>query len=559
VQQNKQEVSIQEDVIDLRSLFYILVAKRFLIAGLTGFVTILAILYALIQTPTYQVSSSFTSPSEMSVTTINKLNLSTETKESVFSKFLIQLSSKELQKIAFVEGDFLTLFNPDNSSIDDVDAFISGAIESVRINSPSITSKEMALGFLTELPYSVTMEGASAESISEYLNTLVALANSKTIIELIKHDELKISNRLDEISLERDLLIEQAEKDRFSKIERIKEEDGQKIRQINDQIEALKIKAKRDRLNQIERIKEEDGQKIRQINDQIEAFKIKAKLDRLNQIERIKEEDGQKIRQINDQIDRVRYKAKENRLNQIVVLIDSAKLAKSLGIIENNFKLINDDGAKSDLTIAIGESKDLPEWYLYGEKALIQRVELLENRMSDDPFIPELVTLNNQLNEVQNNNLLKTLETRQDDDPFIPELVTLNNQLNEVQNNNLLKTLETRQDDDPFIPEIVALQKTLKEVQNNNLLKTLETRQDDSPFIAEIVKLDIEKIKLKSRIVSMNGVSSMQLSQTAIPPESPIKPNRRMIVLLAFIGSFMMSIFLALVMGALKPDEESSA
>ena len=317
----------------------------------------------------------------------------------------------------------------------------------------------MELGFLTELPYSVSMEGGSAETISEYLNTLVALANSKTIIGLIKHKELKISNRLEEISLERDLLLEQAEKDRFSKIERIKEEDGQKIRQINDQIEALKIKAKRDRLNQIERIKEEDGQKIRQINDQI---------------------------------DRARYKAKENRLNQIVVLIDSAKLAKSLGIIENNFKLINDDGAKSDLTIAIGESKDLPEWYLYGEKALIQRVELLENRMSDDPFIPELVTLNNQLNEVQ----------------------------------------------------------------NNNLLKTLETRQDDSPFIAEIVKLDIEKIKLKSRIVSMNGVNAMQLSQTSL--SSPIKPNKRMIVLLAFIGSFMMSVFLALIMGALKPDKKVS-
>jgi len=208
-----------------------------------------------------------------------------------------------------------------------------------------------------------------------------------------------------------------------------------------------------------------------------------------------------------------------------VVLIDSAKLAKSLGIIENNFKLINDDGANSDLTIAIGESKDLPEWYLYGEKALIQRVELLENRMSDDPFIPELVTLNNQLNEVQNNNLLKTLETRQDDGPFIPEIVTLNNQLNEVQ--------------------------------NNNALKTLEARQEDSPFIAEIVTLDIEKIKLKSITVNMNGVSSIQLSQISIPPESPIKPNKRMIVLLAFIGSFMMSVFLALIIGALKPDEKA--
>jgi len=161
-----------------------------------------------------------------------------------------------------------------------------------------------------------------------------------------------------------------------------------------------------------------------------------------------------------------------------------------LGIIENNFKLIKGDGASSDLTIAIGENKDLPEWYLYGEKALTQRVELLESRTSDDPFIPELITLKNQLNEVQ----------------------------------------------------------------NNNLLETLETRQDDSPFIAEIVKLDIEKIKLKSIIVDMNGVNAMLLSQISTPSQGPIKPNKRRIVMMAFFASFIMSIFLALVMGSNKRD-----
>jgi len=144
------------------------------------------------------------------------------------------------------------------------------------------------------------------------------------------------------------------------------------------------------------------------------------------------------------------------------------------------------------------------------------------------------------------------------DDPFIPELVTLNNQLNEVQNNNLLKTLETRQDDGPFIPELVTLNNQLNEVQNNNLLKTLETRQDDSPFVAEIINLDVENIKLKSRIVGMNGVNAMQLSQISIPLNNPINtPNKKLIVLLAFIGSFMMSIFLVLIMGALKPDEKA--
>jgi LPS O-antigen subunit length determinant protein (WzzB/FepE family) len=216
-----------------------------------------------------------------------------------------------------------------------------------------------------------------------------------------------------------------------------------------------------------------------------------AEQDRLSQIERIKEDDGEKIREINDQIDRARFKAKENRLNQIVVLTDAAKIAKSLGIKENNFKLIGDDETNSNLTISIGENKDLPQWYLYGEKALLERVALLESRTSDDPFIPEIVTLKNQLNEVQ----------------------------------------------------------------NNNLLETLEARQDDSPFVAEIIKLDNEKIKLDSTIIDSTGVYSMQISQVAINPTSPIKPNKRMIVMVAFIGSFMMSIFLALLTNLFKEDE----
>jgi len=428
-QSNHETTTYQENEINFVAVVHSILARKFLIASLTIFMTVLAILYVLNLVPTYQTTSSFTSPSRISVTTINKLNLTEETKKSIFSKFLTQLSSKEFQRQVFIEGDFLTLFNTNNKPINDIDAFISKNIRLVRVNSPDVTMKYFDLGFLTELPYSVTMKGVNPEAISEYLNTLVSMANSKTVIGLSKHNELKIANRIDEISLERDLLLEQA------------------------------------------------------------------KRYRLNQIERIKEEDGQKIRQINDQVDRARYKAKEERLNQIIVLIDSAKLAKSLGIIENNFKLINDDGVKSDLTIAIGENKNLPEWYLYGEKALMQRVELLENRMSDDPFIPELVTLNNQLNEVQ----------------------------------------------------------------LNNALKTLEARQDDSPYIIEIVKLEIEKIKLKSRIVDMSGVSSMQLSQISKPPKSPNKQNKRMIVLLAFIVSFMISILLALIMDALKRNKKAPA
>ena len=439
MEQSKQEVQYyQEDEVDLRALFNSLVARRFLIAGLTGFVTVLAILYVLNLTPTYKSSSSFTSPSTISLTNINKLQLTDETKESVFSKFLTKLSSKELQKIAFVEGDFLTLFNPDNSPIDDVDAFIYGAIDSVTVHSPSTTIKDQDLGFLTELPYSVSMEGVSAESISKYLNTLVAFADSQTIIGLIKHNEIMISNRLEEISIEHDRLLKQAAQVRFSTIERILEEDGQKIRQINAQI------------------------------------------------------------------DRARFKAKANRLNEIESLKEAVKLAKSLEIIDNNFNVISDAG---DLTIAFFESKNLPDWYLYGEKALLKRVELLESRQNDDPFIKELVTLNNQLDIVQKNTVLETLKARKNDIPFI---------------------------------------KTTQTDSAGNII-----------IVYPINDLITEKNRLESIPIDMNGVSSMQLSQISLPPKSPIKPNKRMIVMLAFIGSFMMSIFLALILGLLKPDKKA--
>ena len=425
-QYSQKENTYQESEFDLIKLINNLLARKLLIFGLTSFITLLSIIYSLNLTPNYKVTTSITSPSDRSIINLNKLELTSETKKSIFSDYLTTLSSQEFQIKVFDGGGYLTALNPENGPIDNVERYTANFLSSIIVEPPVTNiSKTRKAGNLIEKPYSVSMQGSNAKIITQYLNELVATTDKviiKTMMDIIAQ---KIAIRLDQILIERDLLLEQAGQNRFSKIERIKEEDGQKIRQINDQI------------------------------------------------------------------DSARYKAKENRLNQIAVLTDAVKLAKSLGIVENNFKLITGNGASSDLTIAFGLSKDLPEWYLYGEKALIQRIALLENRASDDPFISELITLNNQLNEVQ----------------------------------------------------------------NNSLLKTLETRQDDSPFVAEIINLDIEKLNLESTIIDSTGIRAIQISQTAITPTTQIWPNKKMIVLLTFISSFMVSILLALVMIAIKPDE----
>ena len=171
MQQSNQEIyPYQTDEIDLRKIFNSLIERRFFIFSLTGIITLLAIIYALNLTPTYKSISSFTSPGDSSIISINKLQLTSESKKSIFSNFLTELSSKELQAKVFHDGGYLTAFNPQNNPIDDVDSFILNSLVSVRINPPEVTSNELALGFLTELPYSVSMEGVDGEVISRYLN-----------------------------------------------------------------------------------------------------------------------------------------------------------------------------------------------------------------------------------------------------------------------------------------------------------------------------------------------------------------------------------------------------
>ena len=414
----------QGEEIDLKKLFKTLLAKKFLIAGITSFVTVLSIIYALNLAPTYKSTSLFTKPTSISISTINQLNLISTTKGEVFSEFLSQMSSESLQTQVLLKDNFYKKFHTGLEPIDSIENFIIGIINGLLISPPDLTTLDIKLGFLNIKPYSASMEGSNAEAISEYLDKLIALANSKTLLEFSKLSKLKVAFRIKNI--------------------------------ITDRNNILEI----------------------------------SKMERLGEIKRINNSDDESIRKVNGEIDRARIKEKTNRLNQIIILTDSLKLAKSLGVLENNFKMIDNNLTESNLTIAFGENKNLPEWYMYGEKALKQRIELLVNRRNDDPFIPELVKLNSQLNEIQ----------------------------------------------------------------NNTALETLQKRLDDSPYVEGINKLDAEKIQLELSSTNLSGANTMHLIHSA--KSSNISLSKRRIVLLSFIGSFMMSILLVLIMDFTGPRKK---
>ena len=414
----------QEDEIDLRQLLVSIVSRKKFIIGFTGIVTALAVLYALIITPTYEAEISFLSPSDSSIIELNRVELNSETKQTILREFLNKFMSNQFQRKVFDENDYLAKLNPKNEPIDNVGNFFNGFSKSINIEVNKVEKDVEIINY--EKPIRVTIEGSAADAMSSFLNKLASSANKEVVDELLNTTQQKIDIRLEEIDKQKGLLLSGAKQERLNKIDIIKEQDNQKINEINDKIERLRVKAKKDRLNRIQ------------------------------------------------------------------VLTDAAILAKELGIKKNNFKKINsNDQSSSSLTVSIGDNQKVPDWYLYGEDALIQRIEILSN----------------------------------------------------IEN------------DDPYVPEIVNLQSQLKAISSNQALKTLENRTDDSPFIGEINKLDIEAIRLKSFKPSSAGINSMQLNQHAFTPNSPIKPKKRIIVSVAAVVGFMLSILLALLMNVFRPRE----
>ena len=185
----------------------------------------------------------------------------------------------------------------------------------------------------------------------------------------------------------------------------------------------------------------------------------------------------------------LRVKAKTHRLNEIIQLKDALKIAKELGVVENSFS-----GKTSNkvLSVQVGKGVDMPTWYLFGSKALASEIEVLEAVSNDDPYIPGLVDLQNQL----------------------------------------------------------------KALEHNRLLETLRARDNDDAFVEEISRLTAEKKTLEALVFSPQGITSRTVNNYSYPPEYPIKPNKRLVVVLGGVLGLMLGIFAAFLVNFLEKNRK---
>ena len=187
----------QEGEIDLRQLFRSLADRKWFIFGFTGFVTILAIAYALSIPPTHKANISFLSPSTSSVLQLNKIKLTSETSETIYRKFLNKILSSQFQRKIFDDNNYLSKLNPDNDPIENLEDYFAEFSETINLEKYKIQKNVEELNY--EKPINISLEGDDAKVISSFLNDLASSADKETVSEFLTIIQQKIDIRLEEI------------------------------------------------------------------------------------------------------------------------------------------------------------------------------------------------------------------------------------------------------------------------------------------------------------------------------------------------------------------------
>jgi LPS O-antigen subunit length determinant protein (WzzB/FepE family) len=122
-----------------------------------------------------------------------------------------------------------------------------------------------------------------------------------------------------------------------------------------------------------------------------------------------------------------------------------------------------------------------------------------------------------------------------------------------------LQALKSRTSNDPFTPGLRELQEQLQRLEQNSRVEVLKTRTNDEPFIADLRDLKEQIAKLKNIEINDARIKAAMFDQMAVVPENPIKPKRKLIVMISFVLAFMLSIFLAFFFNFIEKSRAEEA
>ncbi|MDT8311295.1 MAG: Wzz/FepE/Etk N-terminal domain-containing protein [Methylophaga sp.] len=121
-----------------------------------------------------------------------------------------------------------------------------------------------------------------------------------------------------------------------------------------------------------------------------------------------------------------------------------------------------------------------------------------------------------------------------------------------------ITNLKNRDNPDAFIDELPILLEKRKLLENNPEIEALKNRNDNHAFSEKLRALahDIEKLDAALLQLDEAQFSVFRMIKQPNIPENPIKPNKKLIVVLSLMLGGMLGIFLALLTAAIKNRQD---
>ncbi len=231
--------------------------------------------------------------------------------------------------------------------------------------------------------------------------------------------------------------------------------------------------------------------KIEVLSKTIASQREQYRLDRVLTIKKMEQDNAKEIAVLEEQVLAYLKKAEANRATRIANAKEALDMAKSLNITYPTTLAAlaeKSQKGKSANTAITVLDKQSSSLYLKGSKYLTTLIETLENRKSDEKYLAEINNLRERVYLIKNDQVLAALKKRESDDPWIKDL-----------------------------PEKLAKIDALKKL---------------NPDFASLVAYSTD--------------------QSAMITDKKVKPKRALIVIIAFLLSMMIAVFVAMVVGARK-------
>ena len=199
-------------------------------------------------------------------------------------------------------------------------------------------------------------------------------------------------------------------------------------------------------------------------------------LDRKYQIEQIKRTKFANKMQLTNQIIIEENTIKLNADYEISTLNEAAELATELEVMDNNFTTII--GSQNNLLAEINsKSGEKPsdehnlDWFLFGEKALLKKIEIMQNRSKNSPINSKILSLKKQIMEIDNDPYFDQLLELKDDQlsnvPLYEDIKIIDKMLIELEN------MVNRSKDHDFRLVRVTDDSILSDLSTNNTTKII--------------------------------------------------------------------------------------